>query len=128
MLDRTIVVKDDLNSLEGVIYWFSSPHRIYFHFIARVVRTVLTPLIQLVLGIIVKRTYGLNRPIRGTASQTQWSMLRRYINSSLLSQRSLKRAFSILGTHYETVSVNKPSAMPCFSFFFFDSFGILDGL
>ena len=104
MLDRTIIDKDNLNALEGVIYWFASPHRIIFHFIARIAKTVLTPLIRLVLGIVVKRTLGLNTPCPGT-DQTRLSMLRRYINSSLLSQRNLKRAFSILGTHYETVSV-----------------------
>ena len=105
MLDPTIINKDHLNSLEGVIYWFSSPHRIFFHFMARIVRMVLTPLIRLVLGIVLKRTFGLNTSSRGTI-QTQRSMLFRHINSSLLSQRNLKHAFSILGTHYETVSVN----------------------
>ena len=104
MLDRTIINKDDLNDLEGVIYWFASPRRIIFHFISRIARTVLTPLIRLVLGIVVKRAFGLNTPCPWT-SQTQLPMLRRYINSSLLSQRNWKHAFSILGTHYETVSV-----------------------
>ncbi|KIM35873.1 hypothetical protein M413DRAFT_78898 [Hebeloma cylindrosporum] len=104
MLGQTIIYKENLNALEGIIYWFASPHRIISHFIARIVRTVLTPLIRLILGIVVKRTLGFNRPCRGTG-HTQWSMLLRYINSSLLSQRNLNGAFSILGTHYETVSM-----------------------
>ncbi|KAJ7607839.1 acetyl-CoA synthetase-like protein [Mycena polygramma] len=40
-----------------------------------------------------------------TADATQLSLLRRYINSNLLSKTALKSAFSILGTHYEIVSV-----------------------
>lgn len=56
------------------------------------------------LGIVVKRCLGLNRE-SATANASQMTLLRRYINSSLLSQQSLKKAFDILGTHYEMTSV-----------------------
>jgi hypothetical protein len=96
-----------LDGLELVIYWFSTPQRIGFHILARVVRAVLQPLLKIALGIIVKRVLGLNE--EGLASNaSQMSLLRRYINASLLSQSSLKRAFDILGTHYEATSV-RPS-------------------
>ena len=32
-------------------------------------------------------------------------LLRRYVNQALLSQHTLKRAFDVLGTHYEATSV-----------------------
>ena len=61
-------------------------------------------MLRLILGIIVKRVMGLNKE-GPAASQTQWTMTKRYINSILLSQFDLKRAFDILGTHYQLTSV-----------------------
>lgn len=92
------------NALEVVIQWFSAPRRVLFHALARIVRAVAAPLVKVALGIVVKRIFGLNH--EGLASNvSQMSLLRRYINGSLLSQESLKRAFDILGTHYEATSV-----------------------
>ncbi|KAF5338042.1 hypothetical protein D9758_014244 [Tetrapyrgos nigripes] len=104
MLQETSILQQGLNSLESVIYWFASPDRILYHAIARMVRATITPLVQLLLGILVKRIFGLNKESSATEA-SQFSLLRRYINSNLLSQQCLKRAFSILGTHYEVVSV-----------------------
>lgn len=68
-------------------------------------RAIATPLLQLIIGIVVKRSLGLNQ--EGPASNMgQWTLIKRYINSSLLSQHVLKRAFDILGTHYELTSVS----------------------
>ncbi|KAF8997871.1 AMP-dependent synthetase and ligase [Cyathus striatus] len=104
MFDETTIANDGLNAVESVIHWFSSPRRILFHGFSRIVRAICTPLVQLALGIIVKRAFGLNR--EGPAEQmTQLVLLRRYINSSLLSQDAFKRACALLGTHYEVVSV-----------------------
>ncbi|KAJ7617827.1 acetyl-CoA synthetase-like protein [Roridomyces roridus] len=104
MTHQTSILNNGLNALEAVINWFSSPERVLFHGISRVVRAILTPLVRLVLGILVKRIFGLNKA-RSSASASQLSLLRRYINSHLLSQEALKEAFSILGNHYEVVSV-----------------------
>ncbi|RDB18500.1 putative peroxisomal-coenzyme A synthetase [Hypsizygus marmoreus] len=104
MLDQTILAHDNLNAMESVIYWFASPNRVLFHALSRVVRATLTPLLHLVLGIMVKRAFGLNTEC-SAADSSQLSILRRYINSVLLSQQALKQAFLILGSHYETVSM-----------------------
>jgi hypothetical protein len=102
--DAKVIYTPGLNNLEQVIWWFSAPQRIAYHSAARVVRAVFSPLVKVTLGIIVKRIFGLNN--EGLASNvTQLALLRRYINGSLLSQQSLKRAFDILGTHYEATSV-----------------------
>lgn len=93
-----------LNSVEAVISWFAYPKRIQWHALARVVRAICTPLIRLVLGIIVKRCMGLNTEAT-IAEQGQWALLRRYVTGVLLSQTELKRAFDILGTHYEATSI-----------------------
>jgi hypothetical protein len=104
MIDQTFFLHPGLNRLESVVFWFASPQRIIWHAVARVIRAVCTPLIHLSLGILVKRMMGLNR--EGPASEnTQWSLLRRYVNSTLLSRGALRDAFSILGTHYEATSV-----------------------
>ncbi|KAF4611312.1 hypothetical protein D9613_007197 [Agrocybe pediades] len=92
-----------LNDLEQVIYWFASPQRIAFHALSRVFRALFRPLIRLFLGIIVKRLLGLNTDTRDR-KPSQQAILRRYINSTLLSKPVLKDAFSILGTHYEVIS------------------------
>ncbi|KAF8998261.1 acetyl-CoA synthetase-like protein [Cyathus striatus] len=104
MYDQPIITNNSLNAVESVIHWFSSPRRILFHSFSRIVRAIVTPLLQLVLGIIVKRAFGLNT--EGPAEQmTQLVLLRRYINSFLLSQRLFKRVFGLLGSHYEVVSI-----------------------
>src|SRR6202044_747748 len=69
-----------------------------------IIRAIATPLLQLILGIIVKRCLGLNH--EGPASSTtEYTLIKRYVNSSLLSQQTLRRAFDIIGTHYEMTSV-----------------------
>ncbi|KAJ7230643.1 acetyl-CoA synthetase-like protein [Mycena pura] len=106
MVHQVIIATQQGNALESVVSWFSSPERVAFHALSRIVRTVLTPLFQLALGVFVKRLFGLNKE-GPTADMSQWTHLRRYINSRLLSQAALKSAFSILGTHYEVVSFEK---------------------
>jgi hypothetical protein len=102
--DADVLYKKNLNGLERVIWWFSAPERVAYHSAARVVRAVCSPLVKLILGIVVKRIFGLNTECTA-ANASQLSLLRRYINSSLLSRQSLKQAFDILGTHYEATSV-----------------------
>jgi len=104
MVDLTHIQREDLNDLEDVIYWFASPKRVAFHALSRAVRALFRPLIRLACGILVKRAFGLNS--EHCTSTSQIVLLRRYINSILLSREELKEAFSILGTHYETVSVS----------------------
>lgn len=100
MVQETIVKVQGLNSLESVIYWFADPERVLWHAVGRVMRAVIQPLLQVFLGIICKRLMGLNRAgLHADASQ--WSIIRRYINSQNLSQSSLRRAFEIVGTHYQ---------------------------
>ncbi|KIM44384.1 hypothetical protein M413DRAFT_67790 [Hebeloma cylindrosporum] len=103
MVDLTHIQRQDLNDLEDVIYWFASPKRVAFHALSRAVRALFTPLIQLAFGILVKRALGLNS--EHNTSTSRIVLLRRYISSILLSHEALKEAFSILGTHYEMVSI-----------------------
>jgi len=104
MVDLTHIQHKDLNDLEAVIYWFASPKRVAFHALSRSVRALLRPLIRLGFGILVKRALGLNS--EHSTSTSQIVLLRRYINSILLSREELNEALSILGTHYEVVSVS----------------------
>lgn len=94
-----------LNALEAVIWWFADPRRVAYHTLSRVVRASMTPICQLILGIALKRLMGLNKECR-TKEYTQMMQLRRYINSMILSHELLHDAFSILGAHYEVVSVS----------------------
>jgi hypothetical protein len=105
MMNRTHFATHDRSALVSVIFNLALPHRIALHMLSVVGRAVLTPLIQLVLGIMVKRVLGLNTACLA-ASCTQLTILRRYINSVLLSQKALNKAFRILGSHYEVVSVS----------------------
>ncbi|KAI0338447.1 acetyl-CoA synthetase-like protein [Trametopsis cervina] len=104
MVSSTDIISPGLNSIESVISWFSHPNRVAYHALARVLRVVATPLVQVFFGIIVKRLMGLNK--EGSAEEvTQFILLRRYINQTLLSQHTLKHAFDVLGTHYEATSI-----------------------
>ena len=94
----------NLNALERVIVWFASPNRVAWHSLVRIVRVICPPVLQVVFGIILKRIMGLNREgLNKDASQ--WALLRRYVSQTVLSQDVLKRAFDILGTHYEATSI-----------------------
>ncbi|KDR80877.1 hypothetical protein GALMADRAFT_241361 [Galerina marginata CBS 339.88] len=104
MLNQAEVIVQSLNELESVIYWFAEPERVLYHLLSTVVRALFRPLIQLGLGIMVKRAFGFNTENQSMAV-SQLSLLRRYINSSLLSKGALNDAFAILGTHYEIVSI-----------------------
>ncbi|KAF8998268.1 acetyl-CoA synthetase-like protein [Cyathus striatus] len=86
MFDETTTGDGGLSSLESVIHWFSSPRRILFHGFTMIIRAICAPLVQLVLGIIVKRAFGLNT--EGPAEKM-----------------TQLRAFELLGTHYEVVSI-----------------------
>lgn len=93
------------DSLESIVAWYAYPHRIGYHFLARIVRKVLPPLIHLVLSLFVKRVFlGLNKP-GAMRNAGQWVLFRRWMHQLLLNQTRLKRAFDIIGTHYEMVSV-----------------------
>lgn len=92
------------DSVKGVIAWFAYPRRIGWHYVARIVRNILPPLINLVLGILIKRCMGLNRE-GSMRNATQISLFRRWLNNQLLSQPNIRRAMAILGTHYDMTSV-----------------------
>lgn len=104
MVSNTNIVEHGLNSVESVIFWFAHPTRVGFHILARIMRVVATPVVQVFFGVIVKRLMGLNKegPIEDVS---EFVLLRRFINSTLLSQHTLKHAFDVLGTHYEATSV-----------------------
>ncbi|KAF5386410.1 hypothetical protein D9757_006671 [Collybiopsis confluens] len=104
MISNTHILRPNTSALASVVFWFSDPERVLWHAISRMVKATCTPLLHVFLGIIVKRMLGLNKA--GDAhNASQMVLLRRYINSSILSQRNLKEAFSLIGTHYEGVSV-----------------------
>ncbi|KAJ6465007.1 acetyl-CoA synthetase-like protein [Mycena sanguinolenta] len=105
MMYETTILRGNLNPLESVVDWFATPERVYFHALSRVVRALITPLLRLALGILVKRIFGLNQATSIYSQPTQLALLRRYINSHTLSISVLRSAFSILGTHYAPVSV-----------------------
>jgi hypothetical protein len=109
MMYETDMLKDNLNALESVVVWFATPERVFYHALSRIVRALVTPLLQLALGILVKRMFGLNKATSIYSQPSQLALLRRYINSHTLSKSALRSAFSILGTHYEVVSVRYPS-------------------
>jgi acetyltransferase-like isoleucine patch superfamily enzyme len=91
------------NHIETVIWWFSDKERITWHIVARIFRSLFSPLIRLALGIAIKWLLGYNISC-SAAENTQLVHLRRYISNSLLSQATLKAVFEVLGTHYEATS------------------------
>lgn len=104
LMNQAKFSSNGLQPLESVILRFASGGRIAFHMVSVVARAVLVPLLHLVLGIAVKRMLGFNTPC-AAANATQLTILRRYVNSVLLSRGALHRAFMILGSHYEIVSI-----------------------
>lgn len=103
--DRSQFKQYTLSDFEAVIRWFASPDRLTYYIFSAIIRALIIPLIRLGLGILIKRLLGLNVESRSWNS-SQMILLRRYINSIILSQETLHSAFKILGTHYEAVSVS----------------------
>ncbi|KAF5361190.1 hypothetical protein D9758_009022 [Tetrapyrgos nigripes] len=104
MFETTELVQPGVPPMVSIIFWFSAPKRVFFHVLSRMTRNTLVPVLQVVLGVIVKRLFGLNKEC--TASEaSQLALLRRFINGTLLSQPKMKKAFSIVGNHYEVVSI-----------------------
>ena len=102
---RSQFKRDTLNDFEAVIRWFASPNRLMYYIFSAIIRALIIPLIRLGLGIMIKRLLGFNVESKSWNS-SQTVLLRRYINSMILSQEALNDAFKILGTHYEVVSVS----------------------
>ena len=92
------------DSLESVVAWYAYPKRIAYHFFARIIRKVLPPLVHLVVSLVIKRIIGFNKA-GSMRNASQLVLFRRWITGQLLDQMHLKRAFEIIGTHYEMVSV-----------------------
>lgn len=92
------------DTVKGVVAWFSYSHRIGYHVFARIVRWIFPPLVNLVLGIAIKRMMGLNKA-GSMRNASQWALFRRWLSGQLLSQYRLRQAFQILGTHYEMTSI-----------------------
>ena len=111
--DQSQFKRNTLSDLEGVIRWFSSPTRLLYYVFSVIIRALLVPLIRLALGIMIKRLMGLNKESKSWDS-SQITLLRRYINSTILSNDSLNDAFKILGVHYEVISVSLCVRLPQF--------------
>ncbi len=105
MIKEVQITTAGLNALEAVIWWFADPRRVAYHALSRIVRALFTPVLRLILGIALKRLMGFN-PECSAEGYTQVMLLRRFINKNILSQDALHGAFSILGIHYEIVSVS----------------------
>ncbi|KAJ7153111.1 acetyl-CoA synthetase-like protein [Mycena crocata] len=104
-LQKTYLFEEDLNSLESLVDWFAAEDRVFYYILSRVVRKSIVPLLQIAVGVIIKRALGLNKETDFIQRPSQISLIRRYINSYTLSKSTLHTAFSILGTRYEAVSI-----------------------
>jgi acetyltransferase-like isoleucine patch superfamily enzyme len=100
MIQETVIYVHGFNTLESVIWWFADPHRVLWHAVSRIMRAVVVPLLRVFLGILIKRLMGLNRESLHAGS-SQWSIIRRYVNSQTLSQSALRHALDIVGPHYQ---------------------------
>jgi hypothetical protein len=105
MLNHHSILTGHHNAIDSIIHWFASPRRILWLIPLQVVKATIIPLLWLILGIVVKHIFGLNREGL-TPEASQKCLLRRYLNLLLLSKQVLQRAFFILGTHFEVVSVS----------------------
>ena len=59
MINQTQIITANLNALDSGGHWFSTTERVLSYGVSRVVRLI-TPVLQMVLGILVKRVFGLN--------------------------------------------------------------------
>ncbi|KAL0571102.1 hypothetical protein V5O48_010858 [Marasmius crinis-equi] len=103
MFNSTFRVQKSRGAFVSVVVWFANPTRVGYHVLAKAAKAVVVPLLRMFLGIMIKRILGLNNECRGSPSQL--FLLRQYVSSKLLSQKHLRDAFNVLGSHYEVVSV-----------------------
>lgn len=96
----------NLNSVASVAFWFSKPMTIAYFALAQVLRVVARPLLQIILGILIKRVMGIYRKAPQSAAHVgQWALTTKYICRSLLSRECLNGAFDVVGGHPVIISV-----------------------
>ena len=106
-----IVIEEPVRSsdmLKSVIIWFAQPHRVTFHYIARILNVTLTPFVFFALVILLKRSmdklWGKTEAGPGR-NRSQMQKFRMSLLHSLLPRGDLSKLTDLFGSHYETTSI-----------------------
>lgn len=93
----------ELKTLIDTISWFMDPRRIPFFFGLRIIRGIVTPLLNIAASVLIKRFFI--GPFRaGSRELTQKELLRHWLMERLCSRETISDASLLVGKHYKGVS------------------------
>ncbi|KAI8060739.1 hypothetical protein BC940DRAFT_149570 [Gongronella butleri] len=88
-----------------LVLYFAGPSRVGYHLLAVAVKHNVVPILHLMLAIIIKRLF-MKRTVPGARTDdNQLTELRYALQRALLDPKELSVVFSMLGSHYELVSI-----------------------
>ncbi|QIW94821.1 hypothetical protein AMS68_000339 [Peltaster fructicola] len=107
-----VITEPDFNThdqLRETIIWFSSPHRVAFHYVALACAAAIGPAFFFFIVVAIKKTFDAccGGPIQAGPAKTRGQMdrLRMSLMRTLMPDRQFHKLTNLFGTHYAPTSV-----------------------
>ena len=98
--------KSEIHSIYRAFLWWITPQRLFYFFLLRIVKRCVVPFIKLGLIILIKRNFvGEFTAMTAQEKASQWNRFRYWLMAKLLPGGKLAGVATLVGTHYEYVSI-----------------------
>ncbi|KKA26603.1 hypothetical protein TD95_003413 [Thielaviopsis punctulata] len=91
----------------AIVHWFAAPHRVGYHFLAMILRTIFSPIMRflyaVLLRIVLDALFGKLKP-SDAATRSQIDRWRMALMREILPMPKLLEFTSMFGSHYEMTS------------------------
>ena len=95
-----------ITTIYDAFQWWVTPERLLYYFIIRVIRRCLVPPVEVIVSILIKQLIiGKFMPMDSEEKQKPWNRFRYWLMSKLLPGGGLGQVASLVGSHYEIISV-----------------------
>lgn len=96
----------NLRTIYDALVWWITPERLAFYFIIQIVKRCFVPVLYLAVVISIKwLIIGKFEPMGFEDKSKPWNRFKYYIFSKLLPLSAVNQVASLVGTHYEIISV-----------------------
>lgn len=100
--------QSDTSNARSIVLWWATPHRIGYHYLARVLNVVVRPFVWLTLVVIIKfalnKICGIAKPMPAE-KKTSKDYFRSHLLFELVPNGSLRQITQLFGSHYEFTSM-----------------------
>merc|ERR1719502_593673 len=94
---------ETIHNLFDLLKWFTTPERIGFHILGKVIRGTVSPLLYVALCILTKWCV-IGKFTAGPRNRSEWNIFKHWLMSQLLPGKDLAGVTHLVGTHYDVVS------------------------